>query len=98
MCQPVNRVFALTLTFESPSPRFGLGFSLLLEFFRGSIEARRWSFLTTKRTAKRILTTKRKSLTQECGWKGGDRGGLAKRKKRRSWQQKKPLLGTGLLM
>jgi len=24
--------------------------------------------------------TERKSLTQECGWKGGDRGGLAERK------------------
>jgi len=36
--------------------------------------------------------TERKSLTQECGWKGGDRGGLAERKKRRSRQQKKLLL------
>ena len=25
--------------------------------------------------------TERQSLTQECGWKGGDRGGLAERKK-----------------
>jgi hypothetical protein len=23
--------------------------------------------------------TERKSLTKECGWKGGDRGGLAER-------------------
>jgi hypothetical protein len=26
----------------------------------------------------------RKSLTQECGWKGGDRGGLAERKDRKT--------------
>jgi hypothetical protein len=27
------------------------------------------------------LAPSKKSLTRECGWKGGDRGGLAERKK-----------------
>jgi hypothetical protein len=41
-----------------------------------------------------------KSLTKECGWKGGDRGGLAERKKwQKSWgEQNKLLTGIGLLM
>ena len=44
--------------------------------------------------------TERKSLTQECGWKGGDRGGLAERGKREKiyGESKKPLTGIGLLM
>jgi hypothetical protein len=40
-----------------------------------------------------------KSPTQECGWKGGDRGGLVERtngKKQRD--SRSPLTGTGLLM
>jgi hypothetical protein len=44
--------------------------------------------------------TERKSLTQECGWKGGDRGGLAEREKERRThgKSKKLLTGIGLLM
>ena len=44
--------------------------------------------------------TERKSLTQECGWKGGDRGGLAEREKesRTHGKSKTPLTGSGLLM
>src|SRR5580704_9654128 len=44
--------------------------------------------------------TERKPLTQECGWKGGDRGGLAEREKeRRTHGKSKTLLtGGGLLM
>ena len=44
--------------------------------------------------------TERKSLTKECGWKGGDRGGLAERDKcKKLWkEQKKLLTGIGLLM
>jgi len=47
--------------------------------------------------------TERKSLNYECGWKGGDRGGLAGRKKsaerkRIVEKSKKLLTGVGLLM
>ena len=44
--------------------------------------------------------TERKSLNYECGWKGGDRGGLAERKKcnRLRKEQKKLLTGIDLLM
>ena len=47
--------------------------------------------------------TERKSLTYECGWKGGDRGGLAGRKNwsngKNLWKRVKKLLtGIGLLM
>src|SRR6516162_10054151 len=47
--------------------------------------------------------TERKSLNYECGWKGGDRGGLAARKKfaerKKLWKRAKKLLtGVGLLM
>ena len=46
--------------------------------------------------------TERKSLNYECGWKGGDRGGLAGRKKvveRKNVEKNKKLLtGIGLLM
>jgi hypothetical protein len=37
--------------------------------------------------------TERKSLNYECGWKGGDRGGLAERKKfaerKKMWEKAK---------
>ena len=43
--------------------------------------------------------TERESLTQECGWKGGDIGGWAERKmKKNDREEKKLLTGTGLLM
>lgn len=44
--------------------------------------------------------TERKSLNYECGWKGGDRGGLAEREKERKnhGESKKLLTGIGLLM
>jgi hypothetical protein len=44
--------------------------------------------------------TERKSPTQECGWKGGDRGGLAQRKKNEESREReeKLLTGIGLLM
>jgi hypothetical protein len=50
--------------------------------------------------------TERKSLTQECGWKGGDIGGLAERKRDRkkkeqknSYREREKLLtAAGLLM
>jgi hypothetical protein len=43
--------------------------------------------------------TERKSLNYECGWKGGDRGGLAERKMKKLWQEQKRLLtGISLLM
>jgi len=44
--------------------------------------------------------TEQKLLYYECGWKGGDRGGLAERKKWKKARkgQEKPLTGTGLLM
>jgi hypothetical protein len=52
--------------------------------------------------------TERPSLNQECGWKGGDRGGLApgnhlekeeiKKKKEKKRKEKKRLTLTGLLM
>src|SRR5215831_5897851 len=44
--------------------------------------------------------TERKSLNYECGWKGGDRGGLAERKKWKKLrkEQKKLLTVIGLLM
>ena len=44
--------------------------------------------------------TERKSLYYECGWKGGDRGGLAEREKWKNlWKEQKTLLtGIGLLM
>jgi hypothetical protein len=46
--------------------------------------------------------TERKSLNYECGWKGGNRGGLAGRKKfveRENVEKSKKLLtGIGLLM
>jgi len=44
--------------------------------------------------------TERKSLNYECGWKGGDRGGLAERKKWKKLrkEQEKLLTGVGLLM
>src|SRR5215469_1358582 len=44
--------------------------------------------------------TERKSLTQECGWKGGDRGGLAEREKVKKTEErvKKLLTWIGLLM
>ena len=45
--------------------------------------------------------TERKSLTQECGWKGGDRGGLAEWKKTEESTERaetKLLTGIGLLM
>jgi hypothetical protein len=44
--------------------------------------------------------TERKPLLSECGWKGGDRGGLAERKKERRThgKSKKLLTGAGLLM
>jgi hypothetical protein len=39
-------------------------------------------------------------LNYECGWKGGDRGGLAEREKMKKLrkEQKKLLTGIGLLM
>jgi hypothetical protein len=44
--------------------------------------------------------TERKPLNYECGWKGGDRGGLAEREKWKKPQkeQKKLLTGIGLLV
>jgi hypothetical protein len=43
--------------------------------------------------------TERKSLNYECGWKGGDIGGLAERKKGKNHGKSKKLLtGIGLLM
>jgi hypothetical protein len=47
--------------------------------------------------------TERESLNYECGWKGGDRGGLAVRKnvsneKKVAEKSKKLLTGIGLLM
>jgi hypothetical protein len=44
--------------------------------------------------------TEQKLLNYECGWKGGDRGGLAERKKwkKSRKEQKKLLTGIGLLM
>jgi|SRR6516164_1774590 hypothetical protein len=47
--------------------------------------------------------TERKSLNYECGWKGGDRGGLTGQKKfaerkRIVEKSKKLLTGVGLLM
>ena len=44
--------------------------------------------------------TERTSLTEECGWKGGDRGGLAEwEKKEKTHVESKTLLtGIGLLM
>jgi len=43
--------------------------------------------------------TERQSLTQECGWKGGDRGGLAERKNGKNHADSKKLLTRiGLLM
>ncbi len=47
----------------------------------------------------KIAHTERKSLTQECGWKGGDRGGLAERTAEKPNQERYSLLTrTGLLM
>jgi hypothetical protein len=43
--------------------------------------------------------TERKSLNYECGWKGGDRGGLAEpEKKKKSRKEQKLLTRLGLLM
>jgi len=43
--------------------------------------------------------TERKSLNYECGWKGGDIGALAERKKSKIMERAKKLLtGIGLLM
>ena len=47
--------------------------------------------------------TERKSLNYECGWKGGDRGGLAERKKTKALREsdkrvKTLLTRIGLLM
>jgi len=43
--------------------------------------------------------TERKSLNYECGWKGGDIGGLTERKKGKNHEKSKKLLtGIGLLM
>ena len=41
--------------------------------------------------------TERKSLTQECGWKGGDRGGLAEWEQIHGKKKAKVCLSTGLL-
>jgi hypothetical protein len=43
--------------------------------------------------------TERKPLNKECGWKGGDIGGLAEREKREKIMEraKKLLTGIGLL-
>ncbi len=42
--------------------------------------------------------TEQKSLNYECGWKGGDRGGLAARKKKDLRKHHSLLTSTGLLM
>jgi hypothetical protein len=43
--------------------------------------------------------TEQKLLNYECGWKGGDRGGLAERKKwKKSRKPQKLLTVIGLLM
>jgi hypothetical protein len=59
----------------------------------------RWQHLLKR---EHPTSTERKSLTKECGWKGGDRGGLAQRQrpnqKTLTGKEKTDLTLTGLLM
>jgi hypothetical protein len=47
---------------------------------------------------KKISTVKRRSLTKECGWKDGDRGGPAQTQNPLGGKRKTDLTLTGLLM